>query len=58
MTPFLFRCPTTGQNVQGWIAEEVSADDGESYRTVQCIACRLVHLVSPTTGRVLGREEE
>jgi hypothetical protein len=53
MAPFLFRCPTTGQRVQGWIAEEVSTDD-ESYLTIECLACRLVHLVNPWTGKTLG----
>jgi hypothetical protein len=55
MGPFLFRCPTTNQHVQGWIAEDVSADD-ESYRTVECLACRLVHLVNPRTGQTLGAD--
>ena len=27
-TTFLYRCPTTGQTVQGWSAEEVTDDDG------------------------------
>jgi hypothetical protein len=55
MAPFLYRCPTTGQHVQGWIAEDVSADD-ESYRTIECLACRLVHLVNPLTGKTLGAD--
>ena len=38
MPAFLYRCPTTGQNVQGFTAEEVGGD------TYEAITCRL-----PTT---------
>jgi hypothetical protein len=27
MGAFLYRCPTTGLNVQGWIADEVGDDE-------------------------------
>jgi hypothetical protein len=47
MPPFLYRCPTTGYRVQGFIAEELPAD---TYEAVACTACRRVHLVNPTTG--------
>ena len=26
MAPFLFRCPATGQTVQGWAADEINDD--------------------------------
>ena len=55
MAPFLFRCPTTGSNVQGWIAEAVENDDSEKYEAVTCLACQQLHLVSPKTGKALGR---
>jgi hypothetical protein len=55
MALFLFRCPNTGQRVQGWAAEEVSPDQADIYETVTCIACQQVHLVNPSTGRVLAR---
>jgi hypothetical protein len=32
--------------------------EGESYRTIDCLACRLVHVVNPVTGKVLGESEE
>jgi len=54
MAPFLYRCPNTGQHVQGWSAEEVPANDASIYETVTCIACQQVHLVNPATGNVLG----
>jgi hypothetical protein len=25
--PFIYRCPTTGLNVQGWFADEASANE-------------------------------
>jgi hypothetical protein len=56
MLPFLYRCPNTGYRVQGFVAEEVS-EDSEVYETVTCNACQQVHLVNPTTGKVLGDEE-
>ena len=55
MRPFLYRCPTTGQNVQALAVDDVS--DGEAL-TVTCLACRLVHLVEPNTGRVVGAGED
>ena len=30
---FLYRCPNTGQNVQGWSADEVADDDDTKRRT-------------------------
>jgi hypothetical protein len=42
MPPFLYRCPNTGDHVQGWSAEEVSADQASTYETVTCIACKQI----------------
>jgi len=56
MTPFLYRCPNTGYQVQGFVAEE--SNDPENYQTVTCLACQRVHLVNPTTGKVLGEDDE
>jgi hypothetical protein len=50
---FLYRCPNTGQNVQGW-----SADEDDPYQSFQCIACTRVHLVNLKTGKVLGEEAD
>jgi hypothetical protein len=55
-TPFLYRCPNTGYRVQGFIVEETS-EDSESYHAITCIACQRVHLVNPTTGKVVGEDE-
>jgi hypothetical protein len=44
MTPFLDRCPNSGYQVQGFVAEDVS-DDPENCQTITCFACQWVHLV-------------
>jgi hypothetical protein len=54
---FLYRCPNTGQNVQGWSADEVTTDDDNSYQSFQCLACTRVHLVNVKTGNVLGEDD-
>jgi hypothetical protein len=46
MVGFIYRCPTTRRNVQGWFAEEVPANEGEAYETVTCLACQQVHLIN------------
>jgi hypothetical protein len=57
--PFIFRCPTTGQNVQG-ISEigEQPADGQRLYEGVLCLACQQVHIVNPATGRLMSEEIE
>jgi hypothetical protein len=57
MAPLIFRCPSTGLNVQGWIADDPTEGEAESYETVTCTACTRVHLVNPKTGRVLGADK-
>ena len=54
---FLYRCPNTGQNVQGWSADELT-DDDDTYQSFECTACTRVHLVNLKTGKVLGEEED
>jgi hypothetical protein len=60
MAAFLFRCPTTGMKVQGWIAEDVAAESAReaTYVSTECLACRQGHLVNPLTGQVAGAEDE
>ena len=53
MTVFVYRCPNTGQKVQGWTDDPPVADDPEAYQSVTCIACSRLHWVNPRTGRVL-----
>jgi hypothetical protein len=54
---FLYRCPNTGQMVQGVSTHEASASD-DTYEAIMCIACRRLHFVNPTTGKVLGEEDD
>ena len=42
MTDVLYRCATTGQNVQVWFADGVP--DDSVYITLRCPACARVHL--------------
>jgi hypothetical protein len=58
MATFIYRCPTTGMNVQGWSVDDTSADEGEVYETVTCLACTRVHLINRSTGKVLGSDDE
>jgi hypothetical protein len=53
----LYRCPTTGLNVQGWFADEVDDEEEMTYDTVTCLACTQVHLVNRSTGKVLGSDD-
>jgi hypothetical protein len=57
MPPFIYRCPTTGLNVQGWAAEDPTEEhDDEAFEAVICTACKRVHRVNPKTGKVLGAD--
>jgi hypothetical protein len=57
MPPVLFKCPTTGQNVQ-WSAEETSTERGPSvtYKSIHCPACTRLHFMNPSTGKLLGEK--
>ena len=57
MPPFLCRCPNSGDDVQGWAADDPEVDD-LTYVQVTCLACAQAHLVNPKTGKVLGSDDE
>ncbi len=57
MRAFLYRCPNTGKNVQGFVAEELDPDS-EAFEAVECMACTRLHLINLKTGRVLGSDDE
>jgi hypothetical protein len=57
MPTFLYRCPNTGLRVQGWIANDPTERDEDSFEAVTCPACGGVHLVNPQTGKVLGAND-
>jgi hypothetical protein len=54
MATILYRCPSTMFRVQGYTADEMIPRDCDHYVPVTCLACKLVHLVKPKTGEVLG----
>jgi hypothetical protein len=56
MPPFVYRCPTTGMNVQGWVADD--ATEGEIFYSITCTICTRMHLVNPKTGKVLGADDD
>ena len=57
MAAFLYRCPNTGNKVQGYNSKEVS-DDPNTYESVTCLACGQVHFVNLKTGRVVGKDDD
>jgi hypothetical protein len=58
MTTFVYRCPNTGLNIQGWVADDPTEDETERFEPVTCLICTQVHMVNPKTGRVLGGSDE
>ena len=58
MAPLIFRCPATGYNVQGWVADEVPTSAVDTYEGILCHACGALHMVNQRTAKVLGVEDE
>ena len=58
MPALIFRCPATGMNVQAWFADDVSANNGETYELMACPACTQAHFVNRATGKVLGDDRD
>ena len=54
MAAFLYQCPNMALSVQGWVADDPTEGEAETYEAVTCTACTQVHLVNPKTGKVLG----
>ena len=55
MANLIFKCPRTGLNVQHWLAEDAKPGDPDgSYDTVVCQACRGIHFINRSTGKLLG----
>jgi hypothetical protein len=52
MAAVIYRCPNTGFPVQGYTVDETIARDHDAYEPVSCLACKLVHLVNPKSGKV------
>jgi hypothetical protein len=54
--PFIYRCPAMGLKVQGLFADEVPAEESNTYEPVTCLACARVHLVNRSTGKTIGED--
>ena len=54
MPAILYRCPVTAQHVTGWVAD---APEDDSLETIECVACKRVHVVNRKTGKVCGADE-
>jgi hypothetical protein len=50
---FVYRCPQLDLNVQGFVAEEMGEND---LKSLTCLECARVHLVNPTSAKVVGDE--
>ncbi len=57
MRPILFKCPTTGLNVQ-WSVEDATSEREASitYQAVHCPACTRLHFMDLSTGKLLGEK--
>jgi len=58
MATFVYRCPNTGLNIQGWVADDSSEDQTEQFEPVTCPMCTQVHMINLKTGKVLGAGDE
>lgn len=58
MPSFIFRCPTIGISVQGWISEDAGSSSKDEFISINCTACRQIHLVNAASGKVLGGESK
>jgi hypothetical protein len=54
MSTFIYRCPLTGLKVQGFVAEEIGENE---FVSLTCLACTGVHLVNPTSAKVVGAHD-
>ena len=55
--PFIFKCPTTLENVQGWLDDDDDAPD-DRYEAMACPACARLHFFNRKTGKMLGHDNE
>jgi len=53
--PILFKCPSTGLNVQHWLPD-INDDKKDCYSSVMCPACAKLHFIHNRTGKRLGEK--
>ena len=58
MVPFVYRCPNTGVQLQGWTADDGVENGKEIYEGEHCPACNKFHFVNPKTSKLLGFDEK
>ena len=58
MAPFIYRCPRTGLQVQGFGPLPDHLTDGEIYEPMTRTACGRIHLVNLKSGKVLESPEK
>ena len=56
MIAFPYRCPTTGYRLEGRQAVPAAASPMVTYVAEHCAACGGLHIVNPTTGRLMSEE--
>ena len=54
--PILFKCLSTGMNVQHWLADDVPEDAKDRYSAVMCPACTKMHFIHNSTSKLLGEK--
>jgi hypothetical protein len=60
MAAILYRCPATNMHTHAWLADEATQSvlDQREFVSLQCVACRRIHLVNPKTGTVLKPDDD
>jgi nitrite reductase/ring-hydroxylating ferredoxin subunit len=57
MRKLTYLCPHTGMHVQIDSASEADRHKSGSHEAVMCQACRRLHFIDVTTGKLLGHEK-
>ncbi len=58
MPAFQYCCPTSGLDVQGWIADAPTDEDAARFDAVTCVVCGRLHLVCAKTGKLMEDDDE
>jgi hypothetical protein len=57
MPAVTFKCPVNRLHVSSWYADDPRGEE-DRLQAVPCLACQRVHVIYPTTGKVVGSEED
>jgi hypothetical protein len=52
-----FRCPTTGEVVHHYVADDPKPMDQHRYDMIQCPACSKPHMINRLTGKTMGQKD-